>query len=233
VQLKSGSTVTGWHYINAADDSLETYGAYGKLSSIAYRAGTAVTMTYATGTGAPTFPAQLLSVTDSFGRKISFGYVNNLIHTMTDANGGIYSYSYSTPPSPNVLSSVTYPDTYSKTYLYNESAYTGGQNFPYALTGVNDENSSRYDSTWYGTSGAAIKTALAGGVGQYSATNTLDGTGRIQSASILTPLGATLGQTFASSVGSNLYLVSLNPQPMGLRQPPNHSPTTPTAMSLR
>ena len=45
VQLKSGSTVTGWQYKNAANDSLETYDTYGNLSSIAYREGTAVTLT--------------------------------------------------------------------------------------------------------------------------------------------------------------------------------------------
>lgn len=203
VQLKSGSTVTGWQYSNAANDSLETYDSLGNLSSIANREGTVLTLTYATGTGAPTFPAQLLSVTDSFGRKISFGYVNNFIHTMTDANGGIYSYSYSTPPSPNVLSSVTYPDTFPESYLYNESAYTGGLNLPTALTGVMDENNSRYTTTWYGTGGTAIQTALAGGVGQYSMTNTLDGTGRIQSVALVDPLGATRGRAFISTMGRN------------------------------
>ena len=111
VQVKSGSTVTGWRYNVAANDSLETYDAYGNLSSIAYRDGTLVTMSYATGTGAPSFPGQLLSVTDSFGRKLTFGYVNNFIHTMTDPNGGIYTYAYG-PAGTNVLSSVTYPDTF-------------------------------------------------------------------------------------------------------------------------
>jgi len=55
VQLKNGSIVTGWQYTNASDDSLETYDAYGNLSSIAYREGTGVTLTYATGASAPTF----------------------------------------------------------------------------------------------------------------------------------------------------------------------------------
>jgi YD repeat-containing protein len=206
VELLNGSTVTGWQYTNAANDSLETYDAYGNLSSIAYREGTVVSMTYATGTGAPTFPGQLLSVTDSFGRKISFSYVNDFIHTMTDANGGIYTYAYGALGT-GVLSSVTYPDTFSESYLYNESAYTGGLNLPTALTGVMDENNSRYTTTWYGTGGAAIQTqlapALAGNVGLFKMTNTLDGTGRIQSVALVDPLGAARGRTFASIVGRN------------------------------
>src|SRR6266404_5317904 len=201
VQLLSGSTVIGWQYTNAANDSLETYDAYGKLSSIAYREGTVVTMTYATGSGAPTFPGQLLSVTDSFGKKLTFGYADNVLHTMTDPSGGVYTYTLGS--SSAALSRVTYPDTFSESYLYNESAYTGGQNLPNALTGVVDENNSRYDSTWYGANGVAVQTALAGGVGQYTITNTLDSSGRIQSVSLLDPLGATRGRGFTSSVGRN------------------------------
>jgi RHS repeat-associated protein len=213
VQLKSGSTVTGWQYTNAANDSLETYDAYGNLSSIAYREGTVVTMAYATGTGA-TFPGQLLSVTDSFGRKITFGYAASVLHTMTDPNGGVYTYTLG-PAGSDLLSSVTYPDTFSESYLYNESTYTGGLNLPTALTGVMDESNSRYTTTWYGTGGAATQTALAGGVGQYSMTNTLDGTGRIQSVALVDPLGGSRGRTFVSSVGRNRVATVTQPATNG------------------
>jgi RHS repeat-associated protein len=213
VQLLNGSTVIGWQYTNADNDSLETYDACGNLSSIAYREGNTVTMTYATGSGAPTFPGQLLSVTDSFGKSLTFGYVNNILHTMTDPNGGVYTYSLS--GSSAVLSSVTYPDTFLESYLYNESAYTGGQSLPNALTGVFDENNSRYTTTWYGTSGTAIQTALAGGVGQYSMTNTFDASGHIQSVALTSPLGAALGRTFTSSVGSNRVATVTQPAASG------------------
>jgi RHS repeat-associated protein len=213
VQLLSGSTVTGWQYTNADNDSLETYDTYGNLSSIAYREGTVVSMTYATGSGAPTFPGQLLSVTDSFGKSLTFSYANNVLQTMTDPNGGVYTY---TPGgSSMLLSSVTYPDTFSKSYLYNESAYTAGASLRYALTGVIDENGSRYNTTWYNTSGTAIQTALAGGVQQYSMTNTLDGTGRIQSVALVDPLGATRGRTFVSSVGRNRLSAVTQPAASG------------------
>jgi RHS repeat-associated protein len=213
VQLLSGSTVIGWQYTNAANDSLETYDSYGNLSSIAYREGTVLTMTYATGSGAPTFPGQLLSVTDSFGKSLTFGYLDYILHTMTDPNGGVYTYTLGT--GSFVLSSAAYPDTFSESYLYNESAYTGGQSLPNALTGVVDENNSRYTTTWYGTGGTAIQTALAGGIYQYSMTNTLDGTGRIQSVALVDPLGAARGRTFTSSVGRNRLSTATQPAASG------------------
>ncbi len=212
VQLLSGSTVIGWQYTNAVNDSLEAYDAYGNLSSIAYREGTVVSMTYATGSGAPTFPAQLLSVTDSFGKSLTFAYVNNVLHTMTDPNGGIYTYTLGSKYM--VLSSVTYPDTFAESYLYNESTYTAGTSLPNALTGVIDENGSRYDTTWYNTSGTAIQTALAGGVGQYSMTNTL-ASGRIQSVALIDPLGAARGRTFVSNVGRNRLSTVTQPAASG------------------
>jgi RHS repeat-associated protein len=213
VQLLNGSTVIGWQYTNAANDSLEAYDAYGNLASIAYREGAAVTMTYATGSGAPTFPGQLLSVTDSFGKSLTFGYVNNILHTMTDPNGGVYTYTLGS--SSALLSSVTYPDAFSDSYLYNESAYTAGASLTGALTGVIDEDNSRYTTTWY-NNGAAIQTALAGGVGQYSMTNTLDGTGHIiQSVALVDPLGATRGRTFVSSIGRNRLSTVTQPAASG------------------
>jgi RHS repeat-associated protein len=199
VQLTSGSTVTGWQYTNASDDSLETYDGYGNLSAIAYREGTVVTLAHSSGANIPTFPAPLLNVSDSFGKTLSFSSNTNS-QTMTDPNGEQYTYSLS---NVITLSSVTYPDQTSKSYLYNESAYTGGSNYPAALTGVIDENNSRYDSTWYGAGQVAIETSLVGGVGNYSLTNTLDPTGRIQSVSMVNALGATEGRGFRNSAGRN------------------------------
>jgi len=214
VQLLSGSTVIGWQYTNAADDSLETYDAYGNLSSIAYREGTVVSMTYATGGTALTFPGQLLSVTDSFGNALTFSYANNVLHTMTDPNGVVYTYSLG---RSSQLSSVSYPDTFSKSYLYNETTYTAGVFLTNALTGVMDENNSRYGTTWYNSDGLAVQTALAGGVAQYSTTPAFDGsgTGRIQSVALVDPLGAARGRTFTSSVGRNRVATVTQPAASG------------------
>ena len=200
VQLTSGTTVIGWQYINASDDSLETYDAYGNLSSIVYRNGKSVALSYVTGGGAQTFPAPLLSATDSFGNTLAFNTTSATSRTMTDPKGELYTYGLG---GILQISSVTYPDTNTKTYLYNESTYTNSQNLPYALTGIMDENNSRYDSTWYGSAGGATQTALAGGVAQYTLSNTLDTNGRVQSVSLTDPLGAIRGRGFTSSVGRN------------------------------
>jgi RHS repeat-associated protein len=210
VQLSSGGTVMGWQYTNAYDDSLETYDSFGNLSTVTYRNGKYVTLAYVTGGSAPTFPAPLLSVTDSFGNKLSFTSTSSAL-TMTDPKGEAYTYGLG---GFNQLSSATYPDTTIKSYLYNESAYSAGS-FPLTLTGVIDESNSRYDSTWYDTNGLAIRTALAGGVNQYTLTNTLDGAGRIQSVSVANPLGATSGYTFTSSVGRNRWSAASQPAANG------------------
>ncbi len=199
VQLTSGSTVTGWQYTNASDDSLETYDPLGNLLSIAYRDGKSVTLSYATGESTTAFPAQLISATDQFGNQLRFNSTANP-RTMTDPKGELFSYGLNSTSTE--LTSVGYPDSTSKSYLYNESAYVASS-MPLALTGVMDENNSRYDSTWYDSNGFATRTALAGGVNQYSMTNTLDANNRIQSVSMADPLGAIRGRGFSSSVGRN------------------------------
>ena len=198
VPLTSGSTITGWQYTNASDDSLESYDAYGNLSTIAYREGTTLTLDYEPG--AVNFPKRLANVTDSYGRNISFGYTNSFITSMIDSDGG--SYGYTVSGAFNTLTQVTYPDANYKEYKYNESGFTS-VNQPTALTGVIDENRSRYDSTWYDQNRYATKTSLAGGVNQYQLTNALNANGAIQSNSISNPLGATLTDTFTPSVGRN------------------------------
>jgi RHS repeat-associated protein len=214
-QISSGGVVTGWQYTNALDDSLETYDALGNLTSIAYREGTGVTLTYATP-GQPTYLANLKTVTDSFGHQLVFQ--SNVSPSLQSAltvktpNGEIYTY---TRGVNNELLSVGYPDLTTKTYNYNEPAFTGGSNFPFALTGVIDESNSRYDSTWYGPGGIAIQTSLAGGVNQYSISNTLDTDGRIQSVSMTDPLGAIWGRTFTTSVGRNKVSAASQPAATG------------------
>jgi uncharacterized protein RhaS with RHS repeats len=58
------------------------------------------------------------------------------------------------------LSTVTYADGSSQTYLYEDT------NHPNALTGVMDENGTRFSSWSYDTQGRAISTSEAGGAGR-------------------------------------------------------------------
>jgi YD repeat-containing protein len=48
---------------------------------------------------------------------------------MTDPAGGLYQYAYD---ANNNLTSVTYPDSKTRTYVYNEPANTSGANLPNA-----------------------------------------------------------------------------------------------------
>ncbi|MDZ4055752.1 MAG: DUF6531 domain-containing protein, partial [Polynucleobacter sp.] len=112
--IGSNGVVTGWTYRVTANNSVETYNATGKLVSIQDRAGQVLTLTYNAGL--------LTQVADAFGRQLNFTYdAANRIATMTDPANGQYVYAYD---ANNNLASVTYPDLKTKTYLYNEAAYT-------------------------------------------------------------------------------------------------------------
>jgi YD repeat-containing protein len=130
----------GWNYTNA-DDEVETYNVAGRLTSIADRAGVTQTLAY-DGSG------RLISVTDHAGRTLTFTYdTSNRISTMTNPAGGVYTYTYD---ANNNLKTVTYPDTKGKTYLYENATFKN------ALTGIIDENNSRYMTYTYDAQGRAI-----------------------------------------------------------------------------
>ncbi|HTT36100.1 MAG TPA: DUF6531 domain-containing protein, partial [Burkholderiales bacterium] len=150
VSVTDGSgAIVGWQYI-ASNDDVETYDASGKLVSVTNRAGITQTLTYD--------PAgQLTGVQDSLGRSLSFSFdAQDRIATMTDPAGGLYAYAYDT--SSNNLVSVTSPDSRVRTYLYENTA------FPNALTGIVDENNSRFSTYGYDSQGRAISSQHAGGV---------------------------------------------------------------------
>ena len=144
-QLSSGQ---GWQYTTGVD-SVETYNASGKLTSVTNRAGLTQTLVYD--------PQERLSqVTDPFGRKLNFTYdAQNRITGMTDPAGGAYVYAYD---GNNNLVSVRYPDGTTRGYVYENTA------FPHALTGIIDENGVRFATWVYNASGLAISSEHAGGV---------------------------------------------------------------------
>jgi YD repeat-containing protein len=85
--------------------------------------------------------------------------------------GGVYTYAYneasavrtSTSNGSDILTSVTYPDNGRKVYWYNEQDKTSGADLPHALTGIVDENGSRFSSYTYDAAGRVISTEHAGG----------------------------------------------------------------------
>ncbi|WP_283745175.1 RHS repeat protein [Sideroxydans sp. CL21] len=171
----SGS-VTGWTYTNE-NDEVETYNVLGELVSITNRAGLIQTLTYSDGTagpnggyvlsatGAPTttiLPAiHLIRVTDPAGRSLQYGYDGTgRVVKMTDPAGGVYLYAYSGTALTDNLTGVKYPDGKVRTYLYGEvgnvsATPAAGISYAHSLTGILDENGTRFASWTYDANGRA------------------------------------------------------------------------------
>lgn len=160
----------GWRYTDT-DDSVELYDTAGRLESVTSRSGLRhVISRDASG--------RLQSVTDSFGRQLTLSYdASGNIASMTDPAGGTYTYV-----SGSLVAGVTYPDLTTTTYLYNESAYTSGANLPGALTGILDQNNTRFATFKYDAGGRAIQTEHAGGAERISVAYNTNGSVAITDA---------------------------------------------------
>jgi YD repeat-containing protein len=153
-QTDSSGNITAWTY-TTSDDYTETYSASGQLLSIANRAGLTQTLSYNAN-------GQLASVTDPYGHQLLFSYdAQGQLVGLTDPMGGHYEYSYD---GNNNLTSITYPDNTTRQYLYENSA------FPNAMTGIIDENGSRFVTWTYDSDGRATSSVLAGAVQPVSIT---------------------------------------------------------------
>jgi YD repeat-containing protein len=179
-QVNGSGATTGW-FLTTANDNVETYGASGQLLSIATRAGLKQTLTYNT-------QGQLSAVTDPFGHALTFTYDSlSRVSTLTDPAGRKYTYLYD---ANSRLVSLTWPDGTSQQYVYENTS------FPVALTGIIDENGSRYSTITYDSNGLAVGTTLAGGVQSYmlsydfaaGSTTSTDALGRLAGFNYTSPL---------------------------------------------
>ena len=149
LRLADGAgAATGWR-LTTANNDVETYDAAGRLLSVALRAGLAHTLAYAAN-------GQLATVTDSFGNALTFTHdtAGRLSGFVAPGNRA-YVYGYD---AKGRLASVKYPDNTVRTYHYESVG------FPHALTGITDENGSRFATWGYDASGSAISSQHAGGV---------------------------------------------------------------------
>ena len=155
------STVTGggWRYYDAATQVEETYTSGGFLAAINAADGTSLNFTY---TGSLLTKAQ-----DQFARSAQFAYetpansgFSPRIKRITDPNGQFIDFAYD---SAGNLQQITWPDTSTRQFLYEN------MNFPWALTGVVDENQARTATYGYDAQGRANDTQAAGGADHYSA----------------------------------------------------------------
>ena len=221
-----GSASTGWTYVNESDET-ETYNATGQLVSITNRSGQVQTLTYSDGTasspnggyvldatGAPTttiLPAgKLIRVTDPVSRTLQYGYdAAGRVVKMTDPIGGAYLYTYSDTTATANLTTVTYPDGKVRTYLYGETANVSstpntGVSYAHDLTGIVDENGTRYASWTYDAAGRAISSehgAFGSGidhVGLSYGTPDLSGN---STTTVTDVMGTTRSYTFSTLLG--------------------------------
>jgi RHS repeat-associated protein len=155
--LQSGSS---WTLIDS-DDTVETYsGSSGTafLTSIAARDGYTQMLSYNTS-------SQLVTVTDSFNRKLQFTYFSNLVQTVTAPNGLVltYGYNYSgIPPAPFVGYEL-YVVQYSTAPLTASYYSYGAKNQPSALSSIYDEDGNIFATWTYDANGRAISSQLGNG----------------------------------------------------------------------
>jgi YD repeat-containing protein len=190
-----------FRYTASNGDFVELYDFTGKLLSITNRAGLVQTMEYSTGstpTSIAPRPNLLLSASDPFGRKLSFTYdFFARLKTMSPPGGGTYTFAYPTGSTHNANHiSVTGPDAKIRTYHYNESAHTAGANLPNALTGITDENTSRFSTYKYDAQGRAVQSEHSGGAQRYTIQYNLDGTSTVGD-----PLTGSRAYNFQNVVG--------------------------------
>jgi YD repeat-containing protein len=185
-------TVSGgtWTLTDQNDNSeiYFTSGSEGVLQSITQRNKYTQALTYGSG--------QLAFVSDSYSRKLNFGYSSGLLSTVSTpefTSGLTYGYVLYTSTGQNQLTSVTYntsPNTH-QTYLYENTG------FPYALTGITDENGNRYATWGYDGFGRGILSQLSGAV-NYTSVYYDDTTGN---RVVKGPLGIVETYKFASLQG--------------------------------
>ena len=167
----SGSTwtLTDWN------DAVETYrtasATQALLQTIRTRNGYTQTLQYNTAN-------QPTSVTDSYNRQLGFTYSAGRLQSLATPDGLTISYGYTGGRLTSVGYSTT--PTTSQTYFYENAS------LPTALTGVVDENGTRYLTWTYDARGRAISSQRGAGASLTRvAYNDTDGT-----RTVTHPLGA-------------------------------------------
>ena len=151
----TGSQTTAWELRTANADEIEQYDGTGRLVGIRTRAGLATTLAY-DGVG------RLESITDPFGRTLRLAYdQRDRIAEVTEPGGETIRYAYDVHHLRDRLVEVIYPGGSTRRYHYEDAR------FPFALTGVTDENAERFATWSYDDDERVVESAHAGGVERY------------------------------------------------------------------
>nr|WP_158014514.1 RHS repeat domain-containing protein [Ralstonia solanacearum] len=188
----SGKT-TGWQYTVVDTGAVETYDTSGKLQSVRDRNGRTTTLAYNAAN-------QLTTVAAPSGRSLAVAYDSqNRVASVTAPDGAVTGYGYN---GASILSTVTHPDGTTRQYLYEDGR------FPTVLTGIVDENGSRYATYAYDNQLRTTSSALAGGVNQYQfqygdnyQTTITDPTGKTSVYSFLQQNGVLLPTSISAPCG--------------------------------
>jgi RHS repeat-associated protein len=153
---QTGSGVGSTWTLTDHDDTVETYSttsaAQAVLTSIRARNGYTQSLAYNAAN-------QLISVTDSYNRRLSFTFSGGLLATVTTPDATTLTYGYNALSGGNQLTSIAYstsPVT-RRVYLYENAS------LPFALTGIIDEDGNRYATWTYDSQGRALTSQLGAG----------------------------------------------------------------------
>ncbi|WP_346948816.1 RHS repeat-associated core domain-containing protein [Dyella sp.] len=182
--------------LTAENGDVESYDVNGNLLQIVRRDG--YTRTVTTTFGPKSDMGQVSSVTDSYGRVLSFSYSTaGLLDQLTLPDQTTVHYAYD---SIGRLSSVTYADGKSVGYKYEATG------FPQALTAWVDEANSTYATwTYDSTTGMATGSALNGNVD----TSTLSYSGDV--TTVTDNLGAQRTYNYQSIAGGRRLMSVIGP----------------------
>jgi YD repeat-containing protein len=185
-KLVDGSgQLSGWRLTEAADDSVETYDAAGRLLEIARRDGRRQVLEYSdssTPVEIAPVPGLLVRVTDHYGRALQLRYdLKQRLVKLIDPAGEQFVYTW-VNSTDNLIADVTYPEPLpsglpaKKVYKYGDA----GWGWHWTLTGIIDENNSRVVTWNYDSSTRIARVENAGAVNRYDiiATNGWNGNQR-------------------------------------------------------
>lgn len=207
----TSNLTTGYTYYDASTNATEHYNSQGLVINIVNKSGRITTYTRVAG--------KLTSVTNDIGQSISIKYRADLpmVDYVQLPDGSRIGYSYITINSPiptSNLASVTYPNGEVKSYLYGESAHVSanplaGVSNANLLTGIIDENGTRYATYNYDAQGRAYDEELApdlgAALGQPIERNNLvynvDGSGNPTSTIVTDSLGNARTYNFTTILG--------------------------------
>ncbi|QNP48902.1 RHS repeat protein [Diaphorobacter aerolatus] len=171
-----------WQYYRASDDSWWSFDHKGWLTKVALRNGWAYDIFQING--------RVQSVTNSFGRKLNFGYrPDGKLNAVSLPDGNMINYDYNASGS---LSSVKVNDDPSRIYSY------GNATFPSLLTGIGTGQGNQIMGFAYNADGSLKETSRAGVGGTYRVS--YSGAAGVGSAGMLVAAGTDNPDWYKASV---------------------------------